>query len=125
MCVICTLTGNANVSRKRMVIREFYKNIAATVASVKDDGAMANFYIELLRETADDIENNLRSSQAVADVMTGVEKDLDAKRVKVESMLLGAETTFYQNYGMVMPDSVRTKVKAELWDSMEKEQVNG
>jgi hypothetical protein len=100
---------------------EYYRGVVDSVSTLDNSKGLRDYYVELLRGSADQIEANGRQEAVLKAALAEAATELTTKMTKVEAMLLGEETAFYTKYNKVMPEEIRVGLRQRAWESLETE----
>ena len=122
MCLICEANNgknNENIVKRNIVVH--FRQMVQDISTTPSVNWLRPLFISCLREAALQIEENMNGDKYFQDVLTLTNTPLESKIKRVEEMMVSKESQFYTDYRMVMPQEVRDTLKAEMWDSLERE----
>ncbi len=122
MCLICQANEsnhNENIAKRNIVFH--FRKMVQDVSTTPSVNWLRPLFISCLREAAAQIEENMKGDAHIQEVLTLTTAPLKGKVKRVEEMMVVKESQFYTDYRMVMPQEVRDTLRAEMWDSLEKE----
>lgn len=122
MCVVCVLEKYgpmiATKSSVQKVLEDWFK-VMTDRAILTPSPEAREFVANQCELAAHHIREFERSSIVVNDAHAVTVEEFELRKGKVEKSLLKREGEFYQQFGMVMPDEVRSAIRADLWDNLE------